>query len=400
MKRKIRIAYLQHGIVYGGAPMSLYLLQRSIETFDYEKYGYTTSIHSKELYELMMTQCLNIYPIKLFQIHNNQYGSPSIINFIFKNSNVKKFCALLKELKIDILHVNSTVFPQINRYIKANSSIKIVTHVRELIPRYGLGLVQKYLIKEIGQYSDAIIAISDNEAQPFNNFNNLHVLPNPFNFSSMISLKNNSFRESEGIERNTVLVGMSGQFNKFKGHINFIKSIKYVLEKAGNKQKVLFLIIGVRERTATWKRVIKGLLLRDDYGSIVADIIKKDEVESFVKLIPYTIDIFDILIDVDIFVRPAITGDPWGRDVIEAMAMKKPVIATGTSQFYIKDGITGYLIPPNEPKLLAEKIIDLVNDPGKRIAFGEKGYEIVRSMCDMEKYGQSIDYIYRNILVT
>lgn len=398
--KKIRIAYLQHGLSYGGAPMSMYLLQKSIEIFGYDKYLFTTGIYSNELCNLLKTQCREIHIIKVFQIHNNQCGSPSAINFIFKKSNINRFCDLLKERRIDILHINTSVFPQILRFIKTNSNVKIVTHVRELIPRYGLGIVQKYLIEEISQYSDAIIAISDNEAQPFANFRNLHILPNPFNFASIASVKKNSFRESEGIERNTVLVGMIGAFHKLKGHINFLKSIKYALEKVGSKQKVMFLIIGVAEKKPTWERIANAALLRDDYGSIVGKTIKKNKLESLVKLIPYTLSIFDILSDVDIMVRPATTGDPWGRDVIEAMAMKKPLVATGTSQFYIKDGITGYLVPPNDPQALAEKIADLINDTEKRIAFGENGYEIVRSMCDMDKYGQSVDYIYRDILAT
>lgn len=398
MTKKIRVAYLQHGLSYGGAPMSMYLLQKSIDKFGYEKYLFTTGIYSNELYDLLKTQCIDIFNLKLFQIRNNQCGSPSAKNFIFKKFNTDRFCNLLKEKKIDILHINTSVFPQINRCIKANSKIKIVTHVRELIPQYGFGIVQKYLIKEICQYSDAIIAISDNEAQPFANFKKLHVLPNPFDFSSIKYTEKTSFRANQGISESTILVGMLGQFHKFKGHVNFLNSIKYVLEKTNKKSRVLFLIIGVLEKYPLWKSYINKVLLRYDHYSVVTKIIKKDKIEALVKLIPFTLNIFDILRDIDIVVRPATTGDPWGRDVIEAMAMKKPLVATGTSQFYIKDGMTGYLVPPDDPQALAEKIIDLIYDSEKRITFGEKGHEIIKDMCSMEKYGQTMDCIYKGIL--
>jgi glycosyltransferase involved in cell wall biosynthesis len=100
----------------------------------------------------------------------------------------------------------------------------------------------------------------------------------------------------------------------------------------------------------------------------------------------------------DIYVRPDNTAQPWGRDIIEAMALKKPVIATGTSEFYVENGVTGYLVPPKNPEKLAEKIFELINDPQKRLAMGEVGYTKIKSMCDLEEYGKKMIRIYDNLI--
>ena len=99
----------------------------------------------------------------------------------------------------------------------------------------------------------------------------------------------------------------------------------------------------------------------------------------------------------DIMVRPSCAGDPWGRDIIESMAFGKPVVATGDSEYLVKEGVTGYLVPRQLPERLAEKILDLINNPQKRKVFGENGKERVLGMCDLSKYGSKIMKVYRNL---
>lgn len=81
------------------------------------------------------------------------------------------------------------------------------------------------------------------------------------------------------------------------------------------------------------------------------------------------------------------------------MAMKKAIVATGNSEFFIEKGKTGYLVPPNKPSILAEMIEDLMNNPERRISFGEAAYEKVKQMCDLENYGTKLYDIYSNLLM-
>jgi glycosyltransferase involved in cell wall biosynthesis len=37
----------------------------------------------------------------------------------------------------------------------------------------------------------------------------------------------------------------------------------------------------------------------------------------------------------------------------------------------VKDGVNGFLVPPNNPDALAEAILDLINDPAKRKLMGK-----------------------------
>ena len=62
---------------------------------------------------------------------------------------------------------------------------------------------------------------------------------------------------------------------------------------------------------------------------------------------------------------------------IEAMAQKKPVIASriGGIPEIIINNKTGYLIEPNNPDLICDRVLRLYNNKKLSSDFGKKGYE-------------------------
>ena len=84
--------------------------------------------------------------------------------------------------------------------------------------------------------------------------------------------------------------------------------------------------------------------------------------------------------------------EPFGIVLIEALMQKLPVVATniGAIPDFISDGENGYLVEPNDVDQLAEALIDLVGNPKKCQAFGEKGYCLIRDRYTWEKVGVKI----------
>jgi len=78
----------------------------------------------------------------------------------------------------------------------------------------------------------------------------------------------------------------------------------------------------------------------------------------------------------DISVFPSLCFESFGMGNLGAMACKKPAISShfGGPSEVVVDGETGYLINPNNVKLMAEKILDLLENPEKAIKFGKTGY--------------------------
>jgi glycosyltransferase involved in cell wall biosynthesis len=67
--------------------------------------------------------------------------------------------------------------------------------------------------------------------------------------------------------------------------------------------------------------------------------------------------------------------EPFGITVLESMACGTPVIGSdvGGIKSTILDGKTGFLVPPNEPAMLGERMAQLLNDHKLMMYFRENG---------------------------
>jgi colanic acid/amylovoran biosynthesis glycosyltransferase len=106
--------------------------------------------------------------------------------------------------------------------------------------------------------------------------------------------------------------------------------------------------------------------------------------------------------EVDIFVLPAVVARHGGRDItpnaiIEAMAMKLPVVSTtsGAIAEVIEDGVSGILVPPRDVEALAEAIIRLTNDPTLRTWLGDNARKRVEERFDITKNVSQLAALFR-----
>jgi len=89
-------------------------------------------------------------------------------------------------------------------------------------------------------------------------------------------------------------------------------------------------------------------------------------------------------------------GEGSSNAILEYMAMGKPVIATdcGGNSEVIQNGVTGYIIPPASPKDLADRVIELFDDPIKAKAMGDTGRQRVIEHFSMERMILDYEKLY------
>lgn len=338
--------------------------------------------------------------------------------------NIIRFAKELNSKQIDILHLNSTVFSLVPKIIKKYSNVKIITHLREVIqiddrlkeaiklnrklnnikniPRnIGYKYVQKNIIKNIFSYSDCLISISNNEIVPFKSHRKITILSNPYDFEED-TLK--AFSRNNRYTKKDINICMLGSFKIEKNHMLFLKAIDLLHKQNRIEKNYKFYILGMQIHSPysmkKWKRIIKKIRnyfqKRIDYNKIIYDYVSEARLNNIINFIPNTYHIKDYMANMDIVIRP--DGFPWGRDIIEAMAFKKAIIACGYSDFYIENEKTGVIIPPASPKILADKIINLAENPEKRRLLGNNAFNKVKAMCNMKNYGENIFKIYKSLL--
>lgn len=175
------------------------------------------------------------------------------------------------------------------------------------------------------------------------------------------------------------VVGTAGPLEAVKGLPYFLAAAQRVHDF---REDVEFVIAGAGPEEHNLRRLARSL-----------------HIDHQVTFVPKLKDFTASLAAMDIFCLSSLQQG-LGTIMLEAMAMGKPVIATGVGGVYsvIRDGRTGLLVPPSESAPLADRILELLADPVKARAIGEAGRAIVRRDFRVEFMVENTANLYRQAI--
>ncbi len=192
--------------------------------------------------------------------------------------------------------------------------------------------------------------------------------------------KSEPLREELGIVNGAPLVGLIANFNfEIKGHGYFLGAAKEILAKIPEAR---FILVGDGP-------------LRPRYEHVV----RESDIEKKVYFLGKRTDVPAILSNLDISVLSS-TNEGFSNVILESMAAGKPVVATnvGGSREMIKDGITGYLVPPADSQAMANAIVNLLTNPEKAVAMGEMGRKEIKEKFTVEVMVKQYEELYSSLL--
>jgi len=88
--------------------------------------------------------------------------------------------------------------------------------------------------------------------------------------------------------------------------------------------------------------------------------------------------------------------------LLEAMRYGKPVVASNIPGsgigWVVEDGITGFLVPPDDPVLLAGALRKLFSLPELKLFMGQSALERFRKVFQIDHVAQEIILLYHETL--
>ena len=102
----------------------------------------------------------------------------------------------------------------------------------------------------------------------------------------------------------------------------------------------------------------------------------------------------------DVFVFTSRWPEAFGLTLVEAMAAGKPVVATqaGAVPEVIRHDVDGWLVPSNDPSLMAEGIARLLNDRTAARRMGQEAQQRVREAFSLDHMVDQVEAVYRELI--
>jgi glycosyltransferase involved in cell wall biosynthesis len=95
------------------------------------------------------------------------------------------------------------------------------------------------------------------------------------------------------------------------------------------------------------------------------------------------------------------TAEGFSNAIVEYMAAARPVVVTdvGGAREAVLEGETGYIVPAGDDRLMAERMIELLHDPKRARAMGERGRLVVEKKLSCERHLQDTLELYDELMV-
>jgi glycosyltransferase involved in cell wall biosynthesis len=184
-----------------------------------------------------------------------------------------------------------------------------------------------------------------------------------------------------GIPPDAPVVGKIARLFPLKGHEQFFDAVERIAQA---EPKAWFLLVGngtLREELEARARSL-GVASRTLFAGLVPP-----------EQVPAHIQAMDVVVHASL--REGIA-----RVIPQAGAVGKPVVAFAMdgAPEVIRDGESGYLVPPRDTAALAERVLDLLASPDRRESFGRSGRDFAASHFRVEMMVERIDSVYEKLI--
>lgn len=196
-----------------------------------------------------------------------------------------------------------------------------------------------------------------------------------------------AIRNEFGIASNAPVLVIVGNLLPWKGHEQLLEALVKVKEAMPT---IKLLIVGADSPEA-----MGGNL----YSPTLQKVVDELGLSKQVIFTGHRKDVQNILAASDLYAMPTFE-EPFGLVFLEAMAMKKPIVAveSGAVPEVVEHGKSGLLSPLNDSSQLAENMISLLNDPALRTQMGNYGRQRVEAYFNAQRMADDMEHVYRLIL--
>lgn len=272
-----------------------------------------------------------------------------------------RYARVLRRHRAGLLHLNNSITRTHDWMVAARlAGIPCVVHERGINDRF------PFPTRQLTPKLAAVLCISqaayDNLVRHGFDPRNLHIVHNGLDPGKVRPGRPAAeVRAAYGIAADATVVGMVGNLRAWKGQDVLVRAMPAIVRA---HPKAVAVFIG---------EAIEG----DSYADGLRKLVGELGLSGHVVFTGYTSAVADVLNVADVAVHASVTPEPFGRVLLEAMALRKPLVGSrgGAITEIVEEGVTGFTFTPGDSAELAARVLDVLAAPERARALGEAGYE-------------------------
>ena len=305
-------------------------------------------------------------------------------------NNIRRLVELIKEENVDLVHVRSRAPAWSTFYAVRQTGLPLITTFHGT---YNTENFLKRAYNSIMTRGDRVIAISDFIGEhvhryygvPVSRLRIIHRGVDLFRFNrAKVSAERivqlaDAWRITEGHP----VIMLPGRLTRWKGQVEFIEAIARL-----NRRDIRCLIVGSDQGRSVYRQDLESLVKKYDLGEVV-------------RIVDHCSDMPAAYMLSDVVVSASTDPEAFGRVLIEAQALGRPVIASdhgGARETVLKDQ-TGWLVPPGDVDALSlalGKVLEL--DEESRTSLSDVAITNVVENFSKEKMCNQTLAVYDEVL--
>lgn len=290
------------------------------------------------------------------------------------------FKKLIEKEKIDIVNTHSSkdswlALPAARMAVNK----PLVLRTRHLSTKIHGGILNRFLYDYLPHYVLTTGEAIKKQMIEENGFNGSKIKSIPTGVDTDIFNPDRPYkniREELNLKPSAPLIGAVSVIRSWKGLDYLVKAAPLILEEIPDAK---FLIAGDGIHRKTLEKTVEDTGAGDKF-----------------YLPGHREDVAGIINSIDVLVHPSYANEGVPQTVLQAMAMKKPVIASCLPSLkeVVIDNKTGIIVPPKDPEGIARAVIKLLRDKELARELGENGMNLARTSYSFKLMLDKLEDLY------
>lgn len=198
-----------------------------------------------------------------------------------------------------------------------------------------------------------------------------------------------TLRRELGLPAEAFLIGMVGNIKEWKGQLVVAQAFALVRAKAPHAHLIFVGTCSTLPEDQAYLRQLQRFISDAGLGGSIS-------------LLGFRKDVPSVMNAMDVVVHASISPEPYGRVILEAMALSKPVIASdhGGPREIIENGVSGFLTAPSDRDDLARCLLELIGSPDLRRTIGRQALQRIITKFTTTQAVLEFEQVYSVVLDT